>query len=215
MTTIKFILFLGLFAMSHGQFVSYILTYTSLDCSGIAGQFHGTNVSSCTTAACSRFGLGSFQAFCYTGTLASLANPVVCSGCAYCGAVDYTAGSNCDPNSWTTTSVERLGVCVNPGSGITTISYGCLETGFTTNLTQYSDATCTIPVRSSPATAPVCVPGQPVCRTQFPVSDDLCSYTNLFTGGGGGGGGQNGTHGTGSTHVVSFLLVVGLLWAAL
>jgi len=193
----------------EGQFVSYTLTYTSLDCSGPAGLFHANNVSTCTTAACSRFGIGSIQALCYAGTLQSLGNPVVCPGCAYCGVVNYLTGSNCDPNSWTSSSVERLGTCVNGGSAAS-ISYGCQATGFVTNLTQYSDAACTIPGPIVPFTGPSCVPGQPACKTQFPVSEGLCSYTNLFTGG--GGGGQNGSHSSSATFKVSAVLVALLIW---
>jgi hypothetical protein len=203
---------LCLCTVTCAQFVAYSLSYSSTDCSGTAGIFKAHNLSTCSPGTCSRWGTGSTQGFCYTGTLQSLANPVVCPGCAYCGVVTYAAGSNCDPNAWVTSTVERLGVCVT-NQIASYIIYGCDAGGNIMNLTQFSDSACTVPVLTAPARTPACVPGQPQCQFPSSPSEDVCSYTNLFTGG--GGGGQNGTHGTANTHLVSFCLVVALIWAAL
>jgi hypothetical protein len=196
----------------NGQIVAYTLTYTSTDCSGTAGGFQARNQSTCTPAACARFGGGSTQGFCHTGTLASLANPVACPGCAYCGYVAYLNGVNCDPNQWTSSSVERLGVCVNGGPS-SLIGYGCGQSGILANVTQYSDVACTIPVVFVPPAFSTCVAGQPVCPTpQFPAQEGICSYSNLFN----GGGGQNGTHGTASKSPGALLFLVAvLIWATL
>jgi len=169
-----------LVAMGHAQFVAYTLTYTSTDCSGTAGSFTANNQTSCTATPCSAFGGGSKQSLCYQGTLQSLANPIVCQGCAYCGFVDYVTGSNCAPDSWITTTVERLGVCVNSGDA-SSISYGCAFTGTVTNFTQYTDSACKTPAgRTLTPSGQLCVAGPPQCQTQFPVQQVVCSYTNLF-----------------------------------
>jgi len=201
-----------LVAATLGQFVQYRLSYASTDCSGSAGLFVANNQTSCTPQPCAAFGTGSIQFFCFAGTLQALANPVSCPGCAYCGSVGYVVGSNCAPNSWSTSTVERLGVCVNQGTA-SSIAYGCTSFGTPANSTTYSDAACTIP--SGPTIPPAqipCVAGQPQCQST-PPSQDYCSYTNLFNGG--GGGGQNGTHGAASMLSDSVIFLVLLMWATL
>lgn len=201
-----------LLAAVHGQIVAYTLTYSSVDCSGTAGMFQAMNQSTCTPAACTLIGTGSQQGFCHAGTLESLANPVVCPGCAYCGTIGYVTGSNCDPNSWVTSTVERLGICINARAA-SIIAYGCTSLGQLMNSTQYSDAACTVAGPIVPFRIPACTSTEPECRSTFPVTEGICSYTNLFNGG--GGGGQNGTHGTASTQTVSLLFLATLIWATL
>jgi len=209
--TILWIMTIIAVACGNGQIVSYTLTYSSVDCSGTAGWFQARNESTCTPAACSRFGGGSRQGFCHIGTLESLANPVACSGCAYCGYVNYPGGVNCDPNSWGTSSVERLGVCVNAGPG-SFIGYACTLSGIVVNYTQYSDVGCTMPTVVEPPGPSTCIAGQPVCTNpQVPVQEGFCSYSNLFD-----GGGQNGTHGIASKRALSSMLfLLTLIWVTL
>jgi hypothetical protein len=198
-------------AVVHAQFVSYTLAYNSADCSGTAVAFSARNLTTCVTFPCSAFGGGSIQGHCFQGTLQALVNPVQCPGCAYCAAVNYAEPGCSDPNQWVSSSAERMGICVNGGSGWI-VSYGCTPFGLASNYTSYSDAACTQTLTHHPLVTPGCVPGQFECNTVgTSIAEPLCSYTNLFTG---GGGGQNGTTGAASLLSASIFLLGFLLWIA-
>jgi len=187
----------------QGQIVAYTLTYSSTDCTGVAGTFKATNKQTCAPAACSPLLQGSSQGFCYNGTIESLGNPIECPGCAYCGYLQYMQGTQCT-GTWLQSQFIRLGTCVYTPPTYT-IFYGCRTNGVTTNFTEYSDARCTQLVTQVPSAGTQCVTGAPQCYTSL-AETGYCSYTNLFTGGGAGNG--NGSHGAASAVGLS-----GHLWA--
>lgn len=201
----------------QGNFVAYTLQYNSADCSGPAGSFGATNQAACTPAACTPLGLVSHQSFCYAGTLASLANPIVCPGCAYCGNVQYPNGGNCsDPNGWTTATFKRLGICISASGAVWVKAYGCTIYGDINNYTQYSDGSCSQGSLSNSNTAS-CVENQVQCQVPPGLTapgQDYCSYGGLF----GGGGGPNSTTAPAtatSLQGASLLLLAVLIWATL
>lgn len=213
-----FFVLMGCGSVAHGNFVAYTLQYNSADCSGPAGSFGATNQATCTPATCSQLGLVSHQSFCYAGTLASLANPIVCAGCAYCGNVQYPAGGNCsNPNGWTTATFLRLGACISISGANWVRAYGCTVFGEINNYTQYADGSCTQGSLTNSNT-PSCDPQQVNCQVPPGLTgpgQDYCSYGGLF---GGGGGGPNNTTAPAAAASVQgglLLLLAVLFWATL
>lgn len=212
--------FFVLLATAQGNFVAYTLTYNNPTCAGTPGMFGAFNQATCAPTACVTLGTTSHEAFCYAGTLASLANPVSCPGCAYCGWVQYSVGSNCqDGNNWTKTEFRRLGQCIAITGSTWIKAYQCTSEGKTDNVTQYGDAACTVALTPTISGQPQCLPNQPQCQSNGlpPVTslvDDYCSYTGLP----GGGPVVNGTTApatASSLRTASLLLLGVLLWATL
>lgn len=198
------------------NFVAYTLQYNSGDCSGPAGSFRAFNQATCTPSACTPSGLVSQQTFCYAGTLASLANPLACPGCAYCGSVQFPNGAgNCsNTNGWNFVLFQRLGLCIAVNGALWIKGYGCDSSGSMNNYTQYTDAACTQSPQHT-QNAGSCTENQPVCAIPPGLTSpfqDYCSYTGLF---GGGGPGQNGTNTAALQVSASLLFVAFLIWATL
>jgi hypothetical protein len=213
-----FWLFLAMGTLARANFVAYTLTYNSLDCSGVPGMFQAFNQPTCTPAACTASTTASEQSICYAGTLASLANPIVCPGCAYCGSVEYPSATNCmGANNWTTAVFKRLGTCIATGANWL-IAYGCTAKGAITNFTQYNDQACTQPCTTCTIfdNPPFCQQNQPQCQANVipDLVEDYCSYDGLFSGGGGGGG-NNGSKTVASARTASLVLLAVLVWATL
>ena len=197
--------------------MAYTLTYSTSDCSGNPGVFRATNQSTCTPTACSSHLGASWKSFCYTGTLSSLANPVQCSGCAYCGRVEYSGVGTCTESSWIRSEFYRLNTCIAdmnpPGTSPGWFTaYNCSSGGTIRNAWVSSVSTCAGAVFADPnGPYTPCVAGNPQCIID-PKIQGYCSYTGIV---GGGGPGANGTNGFASLQRASLLAVLVLLWATL
>jgi len=216
MTDVLLLLLLCL-SLGGANFVAYTLQYNSADCSGPAGSFRAFNQATCTPSACTPSGFTSQQGFCYAGTLASLANPVSCPGCAYCGSVQFPNGvGNCsNTNGWNFVLFQRLGLCISAGGALWIKAYGCDSFGNVNNYTQYTDAACTQAPQHTQNDG-ACTENQPICSIPLGLTSpfqDYCSYSGLF--GGGGGPGQNNTPTSASIQAGSLLFVAFLIWATM
>ncbi len=207
-------------AGTRANWVSYTLSYATTDCSGPAYKFFAVNKTTCTAGSCVSSSVTSQRAFCYAGSLASLANPIECPGCAYCGWVNYPTGINCgDSNNWISAQFDRIGTCV-PDPPLWSKYYGCTASGGVGNITTYNDAACTI-VRSTgfaawppcDASSPQCTcPATPSCSVSTATETGYCSYAGISWGGGGGG---NTTKPGNATVLHAHLAVVALAVALL
>ena len=229
----SFVLVLGLFLVSPAsgtvsQWISYQLSYATLDCTGPPYAMRAANLSVCTPVPCAAsLGVLSQQTLCYAGSFQTFVSPMTCPTCAYCGSSSSAPGVNCVRDQWSTLTLSALGACSPGGNGQWTKAYGCWFDGTQENLTTYSDAACTRVTRPSTggAGSSACVPSsQPACTCQTlpgctPATsqiEGICSYTGLTSGNGTGTLPGAGTMLKASTGLyMSLITAVAAAWAVL